>query len=293
MSAGDMLREAGLAPAEVDGLLRAALAEDLGEGGDITSAATVPAETRLRVAYVARRPGVLCGLPVVAALAEPVGSFAPEAADGDVIVAGQRLAVVEGPARDILAIERTSLNLVCHLSGVATATRAWVDAMAGTRARVRDTRKTMPLLRSLQKYAVRCGGGVNHRSGLYDAILIKDNHVAAAGGVGAALDTTFARHPRGSVVVQVEVDSLDQLDEALAHGADQVLLDNFSVAELRVAVDRVRQTRSGVLLEASGGLTLADAAAVAATGVDFVAVGALTHSVTALDIGLDVIPAPT
>jgi nicotinate-nucleotide pyrophosphorylase (carboxylating) len=287
MTATTMLREAGLDPAEVSSLVRAMLAEDLGEAGDVTSTATVAADARLRVAYVARQPGVVCGVPVVAALVEPVGSFAPEVSDGDRITAGQRLAVLEGPARDVLAVERTSLNVLAHLSGVATATRAWVDAVAGSGARVRDTRKTMPLLRSLQKYAVRCGGGVNHRHGLHDAILIKDNHIAAAGGVGPALDAAFARHPAGSIVVQIEVDTLDQLDEALAHGADQVLLDNFTVDQLRTAVQRVRSTGPGVLLEASGGLTLADAGEVAATGVDLIAVGALTHSAPALDIGLD------
>ncbi|HEX3931087.1 MAG TPA: carboxylating nicotinate-nucleotide diphosphorylase [Nocardioides sp.] len=289
MRTAPLLRDCGLDPEQVAALLRATLAEDLGEAGDITSAATVPAEARLRVAYVARVPGVVCGLPLVAALAEPVGDLTTEVSDGARVEAGQRLAVLEGRAREVLALERTSLNLLTHLSGIATATRAWADAVAGTRARVRDTRKTTPLLRSLEKYAVRCGGGVNHRTGLYDAILVKDNHVAAAGGVGRALDAAYAAHPRGSLVVQVEVDTRAQLDEALAHGAEQVLLDNFTLAQLRAAVERVRSTHPEVLVEASGGLTLADAAEVAATGVDFLAVGALTHSAPALDIGLDVL----
>jgi len=184
-------------------------------------------------------------------------------------------------------MERTSLNLLGHLCGIATETRRWVDALAGTGARVRDTRKTLPLLRDLEKYAVRCGGGVNHRRGLDDAVLIKDNHVAAAGGVGAALEAVRAAGLPDGVVVQVEVDSLAQLDEALAHGATQVLLDNFSLDDSAEAVRRVRATAPQVLLEASGGLTLDRARAVAETGVDFLAVGALTHSVTQLDIGLD------
>jgi len=287
-AADTALREAGLDSVEVRSLLRATLAEDLGIVGDLTSAATVPAEARLRVAYVARGAGVVCGLPVLAVLAEEVGDLDLMVADGDAVVPGQRVAVLEGPARDVLRIERTSLNLLGHLSGVATATRAWVDAVEGTGARIRDTRKTLPMLRSLQKYAVRCGGGVNHRRGLDDAILVKDNHVSAAGGIGPAVDAALAAHPDGSVVVQVEVDSLDQLDEALAHGATQVLLDNFGTDRLVAAVERVRRTHPGVLLEASGGLTLARAREVAATGVDFLAVGALTHSSPALDIGLDV-----
>ncbi len=284
----DILRRAGLDPAEIRSLLRSTLGEDLGTAGDLTSDATVPAEARLRVSYVARAAGVVCGLPVLAVLAEEAGDLTPLVADGDHVVAGQRLAVLDGRARDVLRVERTSLNLLGHLSGVATATQAWVEAVAGTGARIRDTRKTLPMLRSLQKYAVRCGGGTNHRRGLDDAILVKDNHVSAAGGIGAAVDAALAAHPDGSIVVQVEVDSLDQLDEALEHGATQVLLDNFGLDELATAVRRVRESHPGVLLEASGGLTLAQAPGVAATGVDFLAVGALTHSSPALDIGLDV-----
>ncbi|RLV50572.1 carboxylating nicotinate-nucleotide diphosphorylase [Nocardioides mangrovicus] len=268
---------------DLDALLAATLAEDLGDAGDLTSLATVPADAVLRVGYVTRQPGVVCGLQVVEALCP---GLVVDASDGDRVEAGRRLAVWEAPAREVLRLERTSLNLLGHLSGVATATRAWVDAVEGTGARIRDTRKTLPLLRDLQKYAVRCGGGVNHRAGLYDAILIKDNHVAAAGGVGAALDAAYAAHPRGTLVVQVEVDSLDQLDEALDHGAEQVLLDNFSLADLREAV---RRRPAGVMLEASGGLRLENARAVASTRVDYLAVGALTHSVVVLDVGLDVV----
>ncbi|WP_445256438.1 carboxylating nicotinate-nucleotide diphosphorylase [Nocardioides aurantiacus] len=285
------LVDAGLDPAELLPLLRATLAEDLGSRGDVTSAAVVPAGTRLDVAFTSRQDGVVAGLPVLAALVEEVcGSDARLALllnDGARVAPGTRLATLSAPAHDVLALERTALNLLGHLSGVATATRAWVDAVEGTGARVRDTRKTMPLLRALEKYAVRCGGGTNHRTGLHDAILIKDNHVVAAGGVGAALDAAYATHPRGSIVVQVEVDSLAQLEEALAHGAEQVLLDNFAPALLARAVALVRRTAEGVVLEASGGLTLASAREVAETGVDYVAVGALTHSAPSLDIGLD------
>jgi nicotinate-nucleotide pyrophosphorylase (carboxylating) len=290
MTAADLLAAAGLDRAHVVRLVQAALAEDLGEGGDLTSRLTVPADARLTVRYVTRQAGVVAGLPVLAAIVEEVAG--PDAAltlvrtDGDRISPGDVLAELTAPARPVLALERTSLNLLGHLSGVATATRAWADAIAGTSARVRDTRKTMPLLRALEKHAVRCGGGVSHRAGLYDAVLIKDNHVAAVGGVGAALDSVAAGRPAG-VVVQVEVDNLAQLDEALAHGAEQVLLDNFDVPALAAAVARARRLAPHVVLEASGGLTLDRAAAVAATGVDYLAVGALTHSSPALDIGLD------
>jgi nicotinate-nucleotide pyrophosphorylase (carboxylating) len=290
MTTADLLVAAGLDPAQTVRLVRAALAEDLGEGGDLTSRLTVPADARLTVRYVTRQAGVVAGLPVLAAVVDEVAGAAASLtltrADGDRIAPGDVLAELSAPARPVLALERTSLNLLGHLSGVATATRAWADAIAGTSARVRDTRKTMPLLRALEKYAVRCGGGVSHRAGLYDAVLIKDNHVAAAGGVGPALDAVATGRPAG-VVVQVEVDDLDQLDEALTHGAEQVLLDNFDVPALAAGVARVRRTAPQVVLEASGGLTLDRAAAVAATGVDYLAVGALTHSSPALDIGLD------
>jgi len=287
-----MLRSAGLDPDEVRDLLRATLREDLGDHGDLTSMATVPEDAVLDVQWTARQAGVVAGLPVLAALVEEV--LGPEAplelvrSDGDLVGPGDVLATLRAPARPVLGLERTSLNLLGHLSGVATLTRAWVDAVKGTGARIRDTRKTMPLLRSLQKYAVRCGGGVNHRAGLYDAVLVKDNHVAAAGRVGAALDAVRATHPPPGPVVQVEVDDLRQLCEALAHGATQVLLDNMPPAVLREAVSVCRSTTPGVLLEASGGLTLDNAREVAETGVDFLAVGALTHSAPQLDIGLDV-----
>lgn len=290
MTTADLLAAAGLDPAHTVRLIRAALAEDLGADGDLTSRLTVPADARLRVRYVTRQAGVVAGLPVLAAIVDEVAGEAASLTltrtDGDRIAPGDVLAELAAPARPVLALERTSLNLLGHLSGVATATRAWADAIAGTSARVRDTRKTMPLLRALEKHAVRCGGGVSHRAGLYDAVLIKDNHVAAAGGVGAALDAVAIGRPAG-VVVQVEIDDLAQLDEALAHGAEQVLLDNFDVPALAAAVAHVRRTAPHVVIEASGGLTLDRAAAVAATGVDYLAVGALTHSSPALDIGLD------
>ncbi len=284
------LTAAGLEAAGVRSLVASALAEDLGDAGDITSAATVPAASTCTVEVVPRGAGVVAGLPVLLAVADLApGQVTVQllAGDRDAARPGVPIARLAGNTRAVLSIERTALNLLGHLSGVATLTAAWVAAVAGTGARVRDTRKTLPGLRALDKYAVRCGGGVNHRTGLFDAVLVKDNHVAAAGGVGAALTAVAAVHPRGSVVVQVEVDDSDQLDEALEYGAGQVLLDNFGVEALTAAVSRTRAARPGVLLEASGGLTLDSAAAVAATGVDLLAVGALTHSAPQLDIGLD------
>lgn len=296
MSAADLLREAGMCPEAVLALVRATLAEDLGERGDVTSTALVPDDAVLKVCWVPRSPGVVAGLPVLAMLVEEQvgdrGSLDLLATDGDRVSPGEPLAALRAPAREVLALERTSLNLLGHLSGVATLTRAWTDAVAGTGARVRDTRKTLPLLRALEKYAVRCGGGVNHRAGLHDAVLVKDNHLVAAGGIGPAMAALASAYPDGgdgALPVQVEVDDLDQLDEALAHGARQVLLDNMDVATLRRAVARARAARPGVVLEASGGLTLATAGEVAATGVDYLAVGALTHSAPQLDIGLDAV----
>jgi nicotinate-nucleotide pyrophosphorylase (carboxylating) len=285
------LLAAGLDPDAVLRLVRDTLAEDLGEAGDVTSQATVPEDAWLDVRYVARQPGTVAGLPVLAAMVQDAlgGSahLVTRVVDGARVAPRDVLAELGGPARGVLALERTSLNLLSHLSGVATVTAAWVAAVEGTGARVRDTRKTMPLLRSLEKYAVRCGGGVNHRTGLHDAVLVKDNHVAAAGGVGAALDAVAASSAARGVPVQVEVDDLVQLEEALAHGAPQVLLDNFDLDDLREAVRRTRSCAPGTLLEASGGLSLDRARAVAQTGVDFLAVGALTHSAPALDIAMD------
>jgi nicotinate-nucleotide pyrophosphorylase (carboxylating) len=273
-----------------DDLLRAvrtALAEDLQYGPDATTEATVPAGAVAVGAFTPRTGGVLAGIPAVrTVLREVLGDDVDELSarpDGSRLVAGEPALVVRAPVRGLLTAERTALNLLCHLSGVATATASWVDAVAGTGARIRDTRKTLPGLRLLEKYAVRCGGGVNHRLGLGDAVLIKDNHVAAAGSVGAALERARVAAP--DLPCEVEVDSLDQFDEVLALGADLVLLDNFTVAQTAEAVRR--RGSAPTLLESSGGLVLADARVYAGTGVDFLAVGALTHSVTALDLGLD------
>jgi nicotinate-nucleotide pyrophosphorylase (carboxylating) len=283
------LSAAGLDPGAVRSFVVAALAEDLAGGIDVTTAATVPRAAHGRADLVARTAGVVAGLPVAEAvfrLVSPDVQCAPLAADGDRVAAGQALLAVSGPLGPILTAERTALNLLCHLSGVATLTSRWVDAVAGTGARIRDTRKTLPGLRALEKYAVRCGGGVNHRMSLSDAALIKDNHVAAAGSVGAAFAAVRAQAP--GLPLEVECDTLDQVAEALTAGADLILLDNFDVPELAAAV---RLAGGRALLEASGGLTLTAARAVAETGVDYLAVGALTHSAPALDIGLDLVQA--
>jgi nicotinate-nucleotide pyrophosphorylase (carboxylating) len=267
-------------------VVRTALAEDLRYGPDATTAATVPVDAVTVASFTPRAPGILAGIPAARAVLDEVlddHEVLDALPDGSRLAAGVPALVVRAPVRGLLTAERTALNLLSHLSGVATATDAWVAAMAGTGARIRDTRKTLPGLRLLEKYAVRCGGGVNHRLGLGDAVLIKDNHVAAAGSVGVALERARAAAP--DLPCEVEVDSLDQLDEVLALGAELVLLDNFSVADTAEAVRR----RGGAptLLESSGGLVLDTARDYAATGVDFLAVGALTHSVVALDIGLD------
>jgi len=228
---------------------------------------------------------VAAGVPVAAAVfyvVNPNLDVRMVASDGARVEVGDVLVSVTGPTRSLLQAERPALNLLGHLSGIATVTRSWVDAVVGTSAQIRDTRKTTPGMRRLEKYAVRCGGGTNHRMSLSDAALVKDNHVVAAGGVAAAFDAVRRQFP--GVPVEVEVDSMDQLDEVLAAGADLVLLDNFSVEQMREAVAR---TAGRSRLEASGGLSLDSAAAVAATGVDYLAVGALTHSAPVLDIGAD------
>ena len=280
-----LLVTAGLNPDSVVELVRRALEEDLDGGVDVTTQATVPAGQRAILDLVARKPGVAAGVPVAAAVfcvvaegldIQMIGMDGQRVASGDVLVS------VAGSTHDLLRAERPALNLLGHLSGIATATRMWVDAVAGTSAQIRDTRKTTPGMRKLEKYAVRCGGGVNHRMSLADAALVKDNHVVAAGGVAAAFEAVRREFP--GVPVEVEVDSLEQLDEVLAAGADLVLLDNFSVDLMRVAVQR---TAGRSRLEASGGLSLDVAAAVAATGVDYLAVGALTPSAPVLDIGAD------
>jgi nicotinate-nucleotide pyrophosphorylase (carboxylating) len=273
--------------------VRVAIEEDLAGGVDVTSAATVPSDQRSRGDFVARAAGVVAGLPVAAAVMEAVcGTSVPEgchvelrAADGDRVRAGDVLATVEGPTRGILTAERSALNLLCHISGVASLTRRWADALEGTTARVRDTRKTMPGLRALEKYGVRCGGGVNHRMALSDAALVKDNHVLAAGGVTEAF--AAVRRLAAEIPVEIEVDTLEGLAEAITAGADVVLLDNFTPEQMEAAVRLRSEMRATVILEASGGLTLETARRVGDTGVDFIAVGELTHSARVFDIGLD------
>lgn len=285
------LEAAGLDPDDVLVVIRRGVEEDLGVVGDLTGTATVPTEARLSCRYVTRQDGVIAGIPVLAAIVDDClgvdATLTAHVADGDRIAAHHPIATIEAAARGVLAVERLSLNLLGHLSGIATLTRRWVDAVAGTQALVRDTRKTTPGLRDLEKYAVRCGGGTNHRRGLDSGVLIKDNHVSAAGGVAAALDRVRAIYPSGELPVQVEVDDMTELAAAIEHGAPAILLDNFTDAELAEAVDFVRRTRPEVALEASGGLSLERAASVAATGVDYLAVGVLTHSAPVLDIGLD------
>lgn len=272
----------------IEPAVRAALAEDLGRAGDLTSFATVAGDAWLRAEINARKNGCVAGLQAARLafqLVEPAIDFTGVASDGDRIAAGATIARVRGPARAILSAERTALNFLGHLSGVATATADMVDAVSGTSARICCTRKTTPGLRALEKYAVRCGGGSNHRFGLDDAVLIKDNHIAAAGGVAAAL--TRAKSAVGHLVgIEIEVDTLAQLDEALAIGVDAVLLDNMELRELKEAVARCA---GKAITEASGGVTLATVGAIAATGVDYISSGALTHSAPNLDVGLDVI----
>jgi nicotinate-nucleotide pyrophosphorylase (carboxylating) len=270
--------------------IRLGLQEDLRYGPDITTLSTVPAGAVATASLVPREPGVIAGVDVaLLALDEVLGAggyqVLDRVEDGARLRPGQSLLTVKAETRGLLTAERTMLNLVCHLSGIATTTAAWVEAVRGTKAEVRDTRKTLPGLRLLQKYAVRVGGGVNHRLGLGDAALIKDNHVAAAGSVVEALRAVREFAP--DLPCEVEVDSLEQLDAVLAEKPELVLLDNFPVWQTQTAVQR-RDTRApAVLLESSGGLSLENAATYAATGVDYLAVGALTHSVRALDIGLD------
>ena len=269
-------------------VVRAALAEDLGRAGDITAMACVPADAQLTAVFATRRGGVVAGLACVRlALAEldPNAHYEAMVEDGQAVPAGTTLVQVRGNARAILTSERTALNLLGRLCGIATLTQDFVEAIAGAHARITDTRKTTPGLRALEKYAVRCGGGINHRFGLDDAILIKDNHVAACGSVGEAVRRAkaFAGH---LVKVEVEVDSLVQLQEALAHDPDVVMLDNFSLEDMRQAVTIVG---GRLIVEASGGVTLDTVRAVAETGVDVISVGALTHSAKVLDIGLDAV----
>lgn len=271
-------------------VIRRGLEEDLRFGPDITTLATVPADAVTVASMVPREHGVVAGLDIALMVLDEVGG--PESYevlhrvhDGAKVSAGESVLTVRAQTQSLLTAERTMLNLVCHLSGIASVTAEWVEAVSGTAAQIRDTRKTLPGLRALQKYAVRVGGGVNHRLGLGDAALIKDNHVAAAGSVVAALHAVRAAAP--GMPCEVEVDSLEQLDEVLPEKPELVLLDNFPVWQTQMAVQRRDTVAPGVLLESSGGLSLDSAALYAATGVDYLAVGALTHSVRVLDIGLD------
>ena len=270
--------------------IRRGLDEDLRYGPDVTTNATVSESDSTTAALVTREPGVAAGvdfgLQVLDQVLGPDGyRVLDRVEDGARLEAGQSLLRLDARTRGLLTAERTMLNLVCHLSGIATATRAWVDAVEGTNAKIRDTRKTLPGLRALQKYAVRVGGGVNHRMGLGDGALIKDNHVAAAGSVVAALRAVRAGAP--AIPCEVEVDTLEQLDAVIAEDVDLILLDNFPVWQTQIAVQRRDARAPGTRLESSGGLSLSTAAEYAGTGVDYLAVGALTHSVRVLDIGLD------
>jgi nicotinate-nucleotide pyrophosphorylase (carboxylating) len=282
------------APVVADGLPRfviaravdLALAEDLGGRGDVTTDATVASHVQARATFGVRKAGVVAGLDVAEAAfraLEPSVVFERLASDGEAVQAGALVARVTGPARVLLTGERVALNFLCHMSGIATLTRRFVDAVAGTRARIVDTRKTTPGLRAFEKYAVRCGGGANHRSGLYDAVLIKDNHIVAAGGIEAAIAGARA-HAGHTLKIEVEVDDLDALAKALAFPIDAVLLDNMAPETLRRAVAMVD---GRVVTEASGGITLESVRGIAESGVDLISIGVLTHSAPILDIGLD------
>jgi nicotinate-nucleotide pyrophosphorylase (carboxylating) len=267
-----------------------ALEEDLRYGPDVTTLATVPADATTTASMITREPGVIAGVDIaLLVLDEVVGPdnyrLKDRVEDGARLQSGGVVLVVDAPMQGLLTAERTMLNLVSHLSGIATTTAAWVEAVKGTKAKIRDTRKTLPGLRALQKYAVRVGGGINHRMGLGDAALIKDNHVAAAGSVLAALREVRSTAPE--LPCEVEVDSLEQLDEVLAEDVELILLDNFPVWQTQIAAQRRDARAPSTLLESSGGLSLDTAAEYAGTGVDYLAVGALTHSVRVLDVGLD------
>ena len=288
------LRSAGLDPERVAAIIVATVEEDLDGGVDVTSVSTVPASQRSIVTFGARAAGCLAGLDIACAVVEIVCgadnvTIERVKSDGDRLQKGDVIARVTAPTQSMLTAERTALNLMCHLSGVATATSKWVDAVSGTGTVIRDTRKTTPMLRTLEKYAVRCGGGQNHRMSLSDAALVKDNHIAAAGGVEQAFG--LIRANAAHLPIEIEVDTIDQLRTAINAGADVVLLDNMPPTVMREAVQVVAAHKSStghaVLLEASGGLTLDNAKDVAETGVHFISVGGLTHSSPILDIGLD------
>ncbi|MFI9029068.1 carboxylating nicotinate-nucleotide diphosphorylase [Streptomyces sp. NPDC053560] len=281
-----LLVNAGLDPVQVEDIAHMAIEEDLDQGVDVTTVATIPEDAVATGDFTARDAGTVAGLRIAEAILSVVctDEFAVErhVEDGDRVEAGQKLLSVTARTRDLLTGERSALNLLCRLSGIATATRAWADALEGTKAGVRDTRKTTPGLRALEKFAVRCGGGVNHRMSLSDAALIKDNHVVAAGGVAEAFKAVRNEFP--GVPIEVEVDRLDQIPPILAEGADLILLDNFTPEQTREAVELVA---GRAFLESSGRLTLDNARVYGETGVDYLAVGSLTHSSPILDIGLD------
>jgi len=279
-------QELRLPDAIVEKAVAESLAEDLGLGGDITTEATIPAGTRASAVIAARKAGTVAGVQLAKAafkMLDPFVEFETVVGDGGKVEVGAVIARVSGDARALLTAERTALNFLGHMSGIATLTARYVEAVSGTGARIIDTRKTTPGLRALEKFAVRCGGGVNHRFGLFDAVLIKDNHIEAAGGIGPALERA-RRHAGHMVKVEIEVTSLDELDDALKLAPDAVLLDNMPPDLLKAAVAEVA---GRVITEASGGVTLETVRAVAETGVDLISVGALTHSAPVLDIGLD------
>lgn len=277
-----------LSPLEIEEGVNRALAEDLGRAGDVTSIATIPPGTPSRTVMVARKAGTIAGLPLAVACfrrLSPEIEIVPAVRDGATVAAKTPLLHINGDARAVLSAERVALNFVQHLSGIATATNAFVGKAAGTKTRICCTRKTTPGLRALEKYAIRCGGGFNHRFGLDDAMLIKDNHIAVAGGIRAVLER--ARAAAGHLVkIEIEVDSLDQLQEVIdCRLADVVLIDNFDTASMKKAVAMVN---GRLVIEASGGITLDTIAEIAATGVDYASSGALTLSAPALDVGLDI-----
>ena len=276
----------------IEPVVRAALAEDLGRAGDLTGQACIPADARMDGVFAARKAGVAAGVDAVRIAMRMLDAEAVVetlVTDGQAFGAGAALVRVQAKARALLAAERTALNILGRMCGIATLTRAYVEAVKGTQARIIDTRKTTPGLRALEKHAVACGGGMNHRFGLDDAVLIKDNHVAVCGGVGPAVRRARV-HVGHLVKIEVEVDSLDQLDQALVERPDVVMLDNFSLAALHEAVERAKTSPFGrPVLEASGGVTLETVGDIARTGVDVISVGALTHSAPVLDIGLDAV----
>lgn len=270
----------------IDALIRTALSEDFAGGNDITTRAIIPQETPGRAALRARTRGVIAGVDIAATvfrIVDPDLKITLYTEDGEAVEAGQDILSVEGSAASILSAERTALNFMTHLSGIATLTRRYVDEVKGTNAKIFDTRKTLPALRAIEKYAVKAGGATNHRFGLYDMVLIKDNHIAIAGGITAALDKVKGTDKK----IEIEVDTLDQLQDVLNHGgADIVMLDNMDLETLRNAVD---MCNGKIITESSGGVNLNTVRGIAETGVDYISVGALTHSAPALDIGLDMV----